>query len=252
MNHSNKAPCILSLLLAVSTCLVWAEENYSAADTVAVARDLYDNGAYSRSIVALKSALVNSTEETLVQAYVLLAFNHVAIGDRTQAIEFFKSALIKNPDLQLDAYEPTDEITAVFEEAVKEKAYESAGCSCFIPGIGQILKGDENKGRAIIAASVVTLAGTLISWSIADSRHSEYLSLGPDEIDLMDETYDDYNRWRKITFLSGAAFMTVYVYSIVDAMLSRKHLEPSAADRKTGMIFEYDGNNTKLGYAVRL
>lgn len=243
---------MLLLLLAVSTCLGWADDYYSAADTVAMARDLYDSGAYSRSIVALKSALPNSTEETLVQAYVLLAFNCVAVGDRTQAIEFFKRALIKNPDLQLDVYGPTEEITAVYEEAVKEKAYELAGCSCFIPGIGQILKGDENKGRAIIAASAVTLAGTLISWSIADSRHSEYLSLGPDEIALMDETYNDYNRWLKMTFLSGAAFMTVYVYSIVDAMLSRKHLEPAAAGRKTGMIFKCDGKNAILGYVVRI
>ena len=236
----------------MSTSLVRADEYSSTEDTIAMARDLYENGAYSRSIAALKTALSSSTNETLVQAYVLLAFNYVAVGDKAQAIEYFKSALTKNPDLQLDAYEPTEEMTAVYEKAVKEKAYESAGCSCFIPGIGQILKGEENKGRAIIAASFVTLAGTLISWSIADSRHSEYLSLGPDEIDLMDETYNDYNRWRKITFMSGAAFTAVYIYSIVDAMLSRKHLEPAAAERQTKMIIQYDGTKAILGYMIRM
>jgi len=237
-------------VLAARSCVGQVSEDYSPLDTVAIAKEYYESGAYSRSITKLETALPYLAGNPLIEAHVILAFNYVMVGDKANAIEHFKSALTKNPDLQLDANGITPEITAVYEEARKEKAYESAGCSCFIPGIGQILKGDDNKGRAIIAASVITIAGTLISWSIADSKHSEYLSLGPDDMDQMDRAYDDYNRWLKITALSATAFLGIYIYSIVDAMLWRRPNSPKTNNVQTGILFKYDGEITQIGYAI--
>jgi tetratricopeptide (TPR) repeat protein len=245
MRNFNTKLCLLIFALASHSCLGQVRENYTPPDTLEIAKDYYLSGAYSRSITTLETLLPYLEGNPLIEAHVYLALNYVVVGDKASAIEHFKSALTWDPDLQLDAYGVTPDIMAVYDDARKEKAYESAGCSCFIPGIGQILKGDDRKGRAIIAASVITLAGTLISWSIADSKHTAYLSLGPEDIDKMDSTYDEYNRWRKITILSGAAFAGIYMYSIFDAVMSRKQTQP-----QTGVIFKYDGNNTQFGYAI--
>lgn len=250
MDFSDKKWCFLILGLTSHFCLGQISTEYAPLDTMRAAREYYESGAYSRSITKLESALPFLEGNTLVEAHTLLAFNYVVVGDKANAIEHFKHALTKYPDLQLDAYGATPEIMAVFEEARKEKAYESAGCSCFIPGIGQILKGDDQKGRAILAASVITLGGTLISWSIADSKHSAYASLGPDDIDQMDSVYNDYNRWRKITIVSGVLFVGIYTYSIFDAMLWIKPSRRRTSNSRAGIILQYDGDNTKIGYAI--
>ncbi|UCG29285.1 MAG: hypothetical protein JSV53_07100 [candidate division WOR-3 bacterium] len=216
------------------------------------AREHYENGAYAKAITQLETILPYLEDESAIEAHVLLAFNYVSIGDEASAIEHFKAALTKDPELQLDRYEITPKIAAVYEEATKEKAYESAGCSCFIPGIGQILKGDYAKGRAIIAASGVTLGGTLLAWSIADGKYSHYLSLGPDDYAQIEEAYDEYNRWRKITFLSAAAFTGVYIYSIIDAMIARQPSTPRDKERQSGIILKFDGEHTVIGYAIKL
>ncbi|UCF71081.1 MAG: hypothetical protein JSW49_02055 [candidate division WOR-3 bacterium] len=241
---------ILVIALLSHLCLAQATDVHSPLDTLQIAKAHYASGAYSRSVTMLETALPYLSGNQLIEAHVFLAFDYVAIGDDASAIEHFKNALTKDPNLQLDGYAPTPDILTVFEDARKEKAYESAGCSCFIPGIGQIFKGDKSKGRVIIAASVLTLAGTLVSWSIADSKHTAYLSLGPDNLDQMDDVYNDYNRWRKITILSGAAFVGIYVYSIFDAMLSLKKTKTKTSNLQTGFHFKCDGNHTQIGYAI--
>jgi tetratricopeptide (TPR) repeat protein len=221
-------------------------------ELLAVAKENYENGAYARAITQLETILPYLDGETMIDAHVLLAFNYVAIGDEASAIEHFKGALAKDPEFNLDEFETTPEIMATFKEAAQEQAYEYAGCSCFIPGIGQILKGDYTKGRAIIAASAITLAGTMISWSIADGKHSNYLSMGPDDLDKIEEAYDDYNRWRNITIVSAAAFLTVYVYSIADAMISRTSSRQKRVEERSGIKFRFENGSTGIAYVFIL
>jgi len=217
-----------------------------------IARELYENGAYARAITQLETILPYLEGESIIDAHILLAFNYVAIGDEASAIAHFKGALTQNPELDLDEYETTPEIKAVFKEAAQEQAYEYAGCSCFIPGIGQLLKGDYTKGRAIIAASAVTLAGSLVSLSIADGKRTTYLSLGPDDLDRIEEAYDDYNRWRKITMLSATVFLGIYVYSIVDAMISRTSAKKKEIEQRSGIKFNFDNGSTGISYVFKL
>ncbi|MBE0433262.1 tetratricopeptide repeat protein [candidate division WOR-3 bacterium] len=220
------------------------------------ARQHYENGAYVKSIAELETILpqLNGAEngEAIIEIHVLLAFNYVAVGDEASAIEHYKKALAIEPKLQIDAYEPSPEVRAVFEEATKERAYESAGCSCLIPGSGQFMRGDDLKGGAIIAVSVTSLASTVISWSIADSKHNLYMSLGPDDIDMMEEVYEDYNHWRKMTILSGTVLLGVYVYSIIDATISKKPSLSKSTSRQTGLLLGYDGERARIGYATKL
>lgn len=220
------------------------------------ARQHYEQGAYTRAITELESLLsrFNGTngcdERVAVDTYVLLALNYVAVGDKSTAIEHFKKALIREPRLLIDRYEPAPEVAAVFEEARKEQAYESAGCSCLIPGAGQFMRGDDFKGGMVIAGTVISLAGTVISWSIADGKYNQYVSLGPDEIDLMDEVYDEYNRWWKTTIVSGGVLLGIYVYSIVDAMIAERPATVKAPPDGTGFLLEYDGERVRIGYAL--
>ncbi len=227
-------------------------ENSAHEQILAIAKEHYDNGAYAQAITQLETILPYLEGETIIDAHVLLAFNYVAVGDQASAIEHFKNALTLDPELDLDQYETTPEIMAVYKEAAQEQAYEYAGCSCFIPGIGQILKGDYAKGRAIIAASAVTLAGTMVSWSVADGKRSTYLSLGPDDLDEIEEAYNDYNRWRKITIVSAAAFLSVYVYSIIDAMISRTSSRRERVEERSGIKFRIENGSTGIVYVFIL
>jgi len=227
-------------------------EHSSYGEVLASAREHYENGAYAQAVTQLETILPYLEGRAALDAQILLAFNYVAIGDEMSAIEHFKGALIQDPELTLDEYETTPEIMAVFNEAVQEQAYEYAGCSCFIPGIGQILKGDYKKGRVIIASSVITLAGTMISWSIADGKRSNYLSIGPDDLDQIAEAYDDYNRWRKITILSASAFLGIYVYSIVDAMISRTPSKMKRPEQRSGLKLRFEDGTTGISYVFIL
>lgn len=216
----------------------------------------FEHGAYARSITELESLLfrLDGTDDSIdtmaVEAYILLGFNYVAIGDRQTAIDHFKRALIREPKLRIDRYGPTPQITAAFLEARHEQAYESAGCSCLIPGAGQFMRGDDLKGGAVIAGTVVSLASTVVSWSIADSKHDQYIALGPEDIGMMDQVYDDYDRWRKITVLSGTVLIGIYIYSIVDAMIAERPAAAGTWPGETGFYLEYDGEHARAGYAI--
>ena len=174
----------------------------------------------------------------------------MAIGDKPAAKGYFKRALNIEPKLQLDAYEVTPEKIAVYEEAKKERRYESACCSCFIPGFGQMMKGEESKGRVLIAASAITLAGTLISWAITNSKHDYYLSLGPDDIEQMVQAYHDYNWWYRITIVSGITFLGIYIYSFVDARLARTPTKGRRAEQQTGLYLKLQRESVSIGYST--
>lgn len=241
---------IFALLTRVHYGQTHAQSSYE--EVITSARANYENGSYAQAVTQLETILPYLEGRAALDAQILLAFNYVAIGDEMSAIEHFKVALTQDPELTLDEYETTPEIIAVFNEAAQEQAYEYAGCSCFIPGIGQILKGDYKKGRAIIATSAITLVGTMISWSVADGKRSNYLSIGPENLDKIEEAYDDYNRWRKITLISASAFLGVYVYSIVDAMISRSPAKKKKPEQPSGIEFRFEDGTTSIGYVFKL
>lgn len=244
----------IGLLLIFLTQILYAQlpDSDGYEQVLEIAREDYRNQAYANSIGQLETILPYLKGSELVDAHIFLAFNYVRLGDTTTAVEHFKDALTTDPKLQLKPYDPSPEIVIVYEQAKQEKAHELAGCSCFIPGIGQILRGDTESGGVIIAASTISLAGTLLSWSIADGKRSNYLSIGPADLDRIEEAYDEYNRWRKITVISATVFVGIYLYSIVDAMIVRSDSKLSNAEDETGMILELNGDQVNIGYVFRL
>ena len=213
--------------------------------------DYYKSGAYAKSIKTLDSILSDCDENMRVEINKYLAFNYIAIGDEPTAIVHFKKALGLDPNLELDESTSPAKAISVFKAAKKELAHESGGCSCFIPGIGQFMKGDDTKARVIIAASSLSLATAIVTWAGADSKHNHYLSLGPDEIDEIERAYDDYNRWRKASIIAATTFVGIYVYSILDATLSQK--TPDNSHRKTSRLnVDSNGKTISISYLIDL
>ena len=214
--------------------------------------EYYETNAYAKSIKVLDSILNECERYLKIEVNKYLAFNYVAIGDEAAAIKHFKKALSLNPELELDETAVSSEIIRVFEAARKELAHESGGCSCFIPGIGQFMKGEDNKGRAIIAASGLTLTAALITWAVSDSKHNHYLSLGPEDIAEMESAYNDYNRWRKVSLVAATAFVGIYIYGIFDAILSKKQTNNSGVENHTGFNIDSDGESFSISYKIGL
>jgi tetratricopeptide (TPR) repeat protein len=247
---------ILCTLLTISTfqfCFSqMAAEDGSILGSLETAIKYYQNEKYYKSINELRKILSDAKNDSIVTAHTYLAFNYTAIGDKADAIKHFKKALSLNPKLDLNLYVTTPRIRGTFDEARKERARESACCSCFFPGIGQIMKGDDGKGKAIIAASAFTLVGTALSWLVMENKHNYYLSLGPDDVGYMDQAYNDYDRWHKITIFGAATFLGVYVYSFVDAILVGKSAQRQDADNSIGLYLNADGESFCIGYTTGL
>ena len=244
--------CILLTIATFQLCSSQMADNISSSESLEAAIEYYQNERYSKSINELISILRDSKKDSIVTVHIYLAFNYTAIGDRAEAIKHFKKALSINPKLDLDIYDTTEDIRITFNNARKERARESACCSCFFPGIGQMMKGDDGKGKAIIAASAFTLIGTALSWLVMENKHNYYLSLGPDKTSYMDQAYNDYNQWRKITILGAAAFLGVYFYSFVDAILVKTSAPRKEGSNSTGLHLDSDGESFCIGYKAGL
>jgi tetratricopeptide (TPR) repeat protein len=241
----------LFILFAMNYCSAVLTKNETYEDTLRTALANYEKGAYIKSMRELESMTHIDNPDLLVYVYTYIALNQLAIGDKASAIESFKNAISINPALELDPIIATPEVMAVLEDAKSEKAYESAGCSCFIPGIGQFMKGEDNKARALIAASGITLTATIITWTVADSKHNHYLSLGPEDIDEMDAAYNDYNHWNKLRIIAATTFVGIYVYNILDAIFSRNP-EHSSDRGKLGFNINPGKKSISVSYEIKL
>jgi tetratricopeptide (TPR) repeat protein len=243
---------ILFLLFAAQQVFSQTNQAESCENDLRTAIDYYETSAYAKSIKVLDS-IVNDCDENLkIEVNKYLAFNYIAIGDEAAAIKHFKKALSLNPGLELDERTASPEIGRVFESARRELAHESGGCSCFIPGIGQFMKGEDNKGRVIIAASGLSLTTAIITWAVSDSKHNHYLSLGPEDTDEMESAYNDYNRWRKVSIIAATTFAGIYIYSIFDAILTRKPSNNSGARKNRGFNIDSNGESVSISYHVGL
>jgi hypothetical protein len=238
-------------MIHASFCFSEANRREPCNDALNMAIDYYESRAYTKSIKALDSILHECDEISKFEVNKYLAFNYVAIGDEPLAIVHFKRALSLHPQYEIAEDITSPDIHRVFEDARKELAHESGGCSCFIPGIGQFMKGEDNKGRAIIAASGVTLTTAIITWAVADSKHNHYLSLGPEDIDDMDRAYEDYNRWHKASIVTATTFVAIYMYSIFDAILTRKP-NNHVNDKNPGFNIDSDGESVEISYRIGL
>ena len=214
-----------------------------------------------------------SKEEDLVEAYKYLGFSYVAFGEKEKAKESFKNAIKLSPELELDSALVSPKIVAVFEEAkteliasgwkpedgdtteinpvpspmpvpketpkppVLDHPITKGGAftrSAFVPGLGQIYKGQKGKGYVFMGAAALTGIIYLKNRSDYNSAKSEYESATFDADH--EELFKEYESKQKETNTMAMIFTAVYAVNIIDATMlgwENINLRAEAVEDKT-------------------
>lgn len=246
------------------------------------AKFYYNSGEYENAIIQLESALqylkqLNQNEQ--VEAYKYLAFSYVAFGDKEKAKEQFKKVLSLDPKLELDPATVSPKIIKVFEEAkaeivsvtppppvqpppskpakpvVKPKEITTSGAllrSCCLPGWGQMYKGESSKGKNLMIATAILFPTSLITTSIQNIKHEEYLKIEPGNKDEMDRAYKEYRIWYNLSFVSWLAFLGVYSYNIYDVIFTKPVTKSSMDMRTNGFYCQLADNSFQFGVNLKI
>jgi len=240
----------LSFLIFVTVAIAQESVGDSSRTVLSAAKSYYTIGDYTKAIKELKKIEKQSKGGEKIEVYEYLALCYTAVGDRETALDYFKKLLHIEPKYELNPITTSPEILELFENAKKERASESAMCSCFIPGFGQFMEGNEEKGKIIMAAAGLFLSTSIISWLITDNKGNYYNSLGPDDIDEIKDAYQDYDRWYKISLVNSSIFLSIYIYSIIDALSLKKEKKTIPQDKNTGLFIETTVNSFQVGYRM--
>ncbi|MEO0215818.1 MAG: hypothetical protein ABIL14_02240 [candidate division WOR-3 bacterium] len=212
----------------------------------------YEKGEYTKVISTLEGELNQFKGDDRVVAHKYLGLSYLALGDNASAKDHFKLLLKMNPKFLFDTtIIKGPGIVKAINEARKEIAREAAFCSCFIPGSGQMIKGEDMKGRIIMLGSGISLAGALYLWTITNNKHEQYLSLGPDDQERMDEYYDVYNRWYHRALLGSTLFIGIYLYNFIDAMFANTEVRIASNCNNCRIYCTTDNEKIQFGCGIK-
>ncbi len=235
---------IFQTLQAQSLDLI--DENKNLIDQ---AKGYYQEKEYRIVIQTLGNILPQLDKTSKIDAHKYLGFSYVRMNDKISAKEHFKILLKLNPDFTLDPADADSSIIAMLNAVKKEIAQESAICSCFIPGSGQLLKGEEKKGKLLMLGTSLSLVSSTLAWVETYNRQIHYLGLGPDSVEYMDKYYNDYNKFFKISIASTSVFAGIYIYCILDALFANTEIK--VLDNRTkSLYFTPEPKSTKIGYKI--
>jgi tetratricopeptide (TPR) repeat protein len=224
--------------------------NDTLLKTLEKAKNYYNNGEYMNVIKELEDALAHYKNGDRVKVLKYLAFSYVSIGDNPTGQELFKKIFSIEPKFELNPSAVPGEIFSIYMRAKKERAREAAMCSCFIPGSGQMMLGKDMKGKVIMVASGITFLSSTILWLTTEQKCKDYLAFGPDDIDKMNQAYDEYNRWYKISLLSSAAFIGISIYSICDALFTDSGNKSAMNNSNKGFYCMPYKEHIQIGYYI--
>ncbi len=212
------------------------------------AKDFYQEKEYTTVIKTLENSLPQLDRADKIAAHKYLGFSYAKINDRVSAKEHFKILLKLNPNFTIDAKDMDSVIIKILNDAKKEIAQESAVCSCFIPGTGQLIKGEERKGKLIMLCTGLSVASSVLLWLETESKQRDYLSLGPDSVEYMDRYYNNYNKSFRISVFSSAISAGIYIYSILDALFGNTKVKIT---QDPGSFYLSPGNESiKVEYRI--
>jgi len=228
---------ILNLFIFSLIVPICAGQNAAVSETIHQIEYEFVNGnVYEAEILALKAlhSDVSYSPSELFEIHKYLAFCYVAYGQRDKAVKEFLEVLTINPEYRFDKQIYSPKIIEVFENAVQEynlqkslepqvknlSSYEiqiRAGKKSLIyPGLGQLYKGEINKGYFLAGAETVSLCALTFSQWQLKSSHDEYLNaVNPDDIE---KKYDRYDIFYKARNISAAAVAVIYVYGFFDSV----------------------------------
>jgi len=221
------------------------------SDVLKEAIEDYNRGDFFSTVRSLEDALPVFPAEDMFEVNKYLAFSYSRIPNIEEADKHFRVLLKIRPRWRPDPEESSPEIEEIFMSTRREMSKEAGMCSCFIPGIGQMMKGENMKGIVLLAASATTFIWTITSWEITNQQHREYLAVEPGDTVLLNRTYDRYNNWYHISYVSTGVFIAVYAFTVFDAY--RIRTDPRSARVMKNIQFDYTGseNGWQLGYTVR-
>jgi len=213
--------------------------------------DHYHEGEYISALSVLQNNLYFFQGKTLFEAHKYLAFCYASINENNDAADHFRIVLRMNPRWKLDPLDSSPEIDRVLITTKGDMAKEAGMCSCFIPGIGQMMKGENNKSVLIMSSSGATFFISLVSWLITSDKHNNYLSVGPGDPSALKKAYHSYNSWYHTATISSAAFLGVYAYSVIDAFLFRTSYKSAQVMHHSGILYACEHTGWQLGYEIR-
>ncbi|MDD3626745.1 MAG: tetratricopeptide repeat protein [bacterium] len=210
------------------------------------AKNYYNQGEFNKAIEELQkamSSLEKQKDEDMIEAYKYLGFSYVAFGEKEKAKAEFKKVIKLDPQLQLDPSFVSPKIIAVFEEARAELQAEgfdfskkpvyinpqpeppkpqgqwtrggAFARSLFVPGLGQIYKGQKVKGYVILGAETLFLLATLNAMGEYNDAKSAYedAKYGED----FEALYSDYESASGKANGMAAVLGILWTYNIIDA-----------------------------------
>jgi tetratricopeptide (TPR) repeat protein len=213
--------------------------------------DDYNSGDFFSAIRSLKDALSTFQGDYFFEANKYLALSYARISNTEEADKYFRVILKIRPQWKLDPEESTPEIEGIFQSTKREMSKEAGVCSCFIPGIGQIMKGENKKGIALMVTSVATLVWSIASWTITDQQHRNYLDVEPGDTVQLNRTYNRYNGWHHVSFVSTGVFIGIYLFGVYDAYHYKADSRSARAVKNIRL--EYGGitDGWRIGYIAR-
>lgn len=119
-------------------------------------------------------------------------------------------------------------------------AFVSGGLSLLFPGLGQMHINSQSIGY--IAAGAIGAGLTIYNYLQYDSWNQKYLRA--DQIDLINEYYDEANRWYKYAQISAAGYGIITIFSSVQASTLAKSNQRALDTILSGGV--KIGDNTKL------
>ncbi len=217
-------------------------------------KDKYENKKYLEVITILKPVVPELKKTDKSKAYEYLAYSYTNLGDEKQAVEAFKRLLRLCPKFEPSAVCNSPSVKKIYQKAKTEGAHEAGACSCFIPGMGQLLKGEERKGKIIIFTAGTSFISSIILWLITFDKRDKYLKAEPDNIKEIEQRYQTYKYWFNGAILSSTIFIGTYIYSIYDAWSSKTvrlhktkhpefkiHLDTECRKTYFGLIYKFSG-----------
>jgi len=181
-----------------------AHQGVAARAYEGLGQALYQQGRFDEAGQALLSSLSLEPQNPVVQSFLL---DHPELGARQ------------------DLPGQRDRLAPLWRSAI-------------LPGWGQSLNGEPEKGMALGAVTLGCLAGAAYSYLQAQSAYSEYSSLGSNSSRAQfDDAYGRTQDWGTANHVLYALFGAFYAYTLVDAALDAKPvLEPSLSLSRRGAM----------------